>query len=566
MPWPLWAGSHAELPCCSPKSGLATVHITRVKVGNYNRLRDLDIEVRGHLVVVGANDVGKTSLLRMVQAVLGLSLGQLYQMFSPEDLREAGEPLIAEVVLGGFGAAERALFHREITVDSLDQAGESLVVRLEVAPDEDPEAVVVRRFFPDRGDDRPPTREQLLAFGWRYLPATRGVGSAQLDGPNSALRALLDTIDLGAEKQDLVKMLSSYNDTLGASPTLTGLRTRIAGHLSKAMPRSISAEQLAVRSGTDPAASVLGNVSMFFDRDGAFVPLSDQSDGMRQLMAMTLFDLAEDAANVIAIDEPELYLNPASQRTAAELLTRTGNQKLLVTHSPFIMQRFDPRQVVAIGPDGAARQLPADKLTTIDKLRARWWSTRLLEALSARSVILVEGIADRILVEAVDRALNIGLDRLGAVVFEIDGADKFEHVFKFLGPDGFNVRLLGLVDQDAQAKWVGKFHGKPEDVLGTRIWVSDPDLEGQYCTALGGVEVAQILIDAGVCRDQALLQSAAVSDLPLLTPEAVAAFCRKNSNKVEAAVAVGQALTADTAARVTPIANLLNALAAGSSL
>ncbi|HEV2637186.1 MAG TPA: AAA family ATPase [Actinocrinis sp.] len=537
------------------------MRITRIAISNYARLRDLDIRVRGHLVIVGANDVGKTSLLRVLQGTLGSSVGHLYQTFSPADLRDPGQPLIVEVTWEEFGADERALYYREITV-APDGSGKSLVIRLEIAPDEDPEAVAIRRFFPDRGDDRSPTREQLLAFGWRYLPATRGAGT-QLDGPASALRTLLDTIDLGAEKQGLVAMLEEYNDKLGTSATLTDLRERIAAHLSRAMPRTIDPAGLAVRSGADPASSVLGNVSMFFDRDGAFTALTDQSDGMRQLMAMTLFDLAQGAANVIAIDEPELYLNPASQRTAAELLTHTGNQKLLVTHSPFIMQRFEPRQVVAIGPDGAARQLPADKLTAIGKLRARWWSSRLLEALSARAVILVEGIADRILIEEADRALGIGLDRLGAVVFEIDGADKFEHVFKFLGPQGFDVRLFGLVDEDHRTKWVGQFGGRPQQVLGTKVWVCDPDLEGEYCTALGGPQVARLLIEAGVCRDQALLQCAGVGELDALTPLDVAAFCRKN--KVEAAVAVGAALDAQAAGRITPVADLLTALRAGSA-
>ena len=41
----------------------------------------------------------------------------------------------------------------------------------------------------------------------------------------------------------------------------------------------------------------------------------EQSDGVRQLMSMTLFDLAEGTANVLAIDEPEIHhTRPASGR------------------------------------------------------------------------------------------------------------------------------------------------------------------------------------------------------------------------------------------------------------
>ncbi|MCT2985396.1 AAA family ATPase [Propionibacterium freudenreichii] len=38
--------------------------LSRFKVENHERLEDFDIEVRDHLVLVGANDVGKSSLLR----------------------------------------------------------------------------------------------------------------------------------------------------------------------------------------------------------------------------------------------------------------------------------------------------------------------------------------------------------------------------------------------------------------------------------------------------------------------------------------------------------------------
>src|ERR1022692_297072 len=119
-----------------------------------------------------------------------------------------------------------------------------------------------------------------------------------------------------------------------AAAVLAELRTDVAAHLSRAMPKVISQTHLSVRTAADPTNDVLDSVSMFFERDGAHVPLSEQSDGLRQLMAMTLFDLAEGAANIIAVDEPEIHLHPSSQRTVADLFARSANQRLLVTHSP----------------------------------------------------------------------------------------------------------------------------------------------------------------------------------------------------------------------------------------
>ncbi|WP_327660902.1 MULTISPECIES: ATP-dependent nuclease [unclassified Streptomyces] len=435
----------------------------------------------------------------------------------------------------------------------------SLVLRLEVNTDQDdPENVLIRRYFPESGHNRSPTREQLAAFGWRYLPATRGSHASQLDGPSSALQVLLQALDLGPEKAELTGFLDSFNNKLDVSERISKMRTDVAAHLSKAMPKVVKEKDLSIRTATDPAESVLGNVSMFFERSGEHIPITEQSDGLRQLMSMTLFDLAQGTANVIAIDEPELHLHPSSQRTVAELFTGQQNQKILATHSPYITQRFEPSQVIAISPNGKCTQISSRKLTAVEKLQAHWWSPRLLEALTARFVIIVEGVADRIIVDAVARAMGIGLDRLGAVVFELDGANKFPHVYKMLGPDGFDVSTFSLVDENEQGVFVGAVGGRPKDVLNKRVWVSKKDLEDEYCRALTGPVAAKALVHHGVCREDALTSSCGVKSISDISAENLASFCRKN--KVPAATAIAATLNSSSAATITSVAALLGHL------
>jgi putative ATP-dependent endonuclease of the OLD family len=536
------------------------VRIGQVKVTNHSRIADLSVVIRGHAVIVGANDVGKTSLLRLLQFLLASSTGQLFQALTRADLADQDAELVVEATFTGFTDPERTLFPREISIDP-DDRSESLRVQLVVAADpDDSEAVTIRRWFPEAGHDRAPTREQLLAFGWRYLPATRSASASSVDGPDSALRALLQAIDLGAEKTRLAGLLDDFNAQLATSDRISGLRGQVSGHLSKAMPRAVTADELAVRTAADPAQDVLAGVSMFFSRDERFVPVTDQSDGLRQLMSMTLFDLAEGTANVVAIDEPELHLHPASQRTVAELLVAGGNQKILVTHSPYIIQRFEPAQVVAVSPDGTCHQIPAGKLSAVEKERANWWSPRLLEALTARRVIIVEGVSDRVIVERAARLMGISLDRLGAMVLEIDGADKFPHVYRLLGETGFCVPVLGLVDEAEKMRWHGQIGGKAATVFGTTLWASVPDLEAEYCEALTGPGGARALIAAGFCSEQAVLSACAATSLEQVTAAKLAAYCRKD--KVSAAVAVAGQLDAGTAARIRSVHGLLTALRA----
>jgi putative ATP-dependent endonuclease of OLD family len=264
-------------------------------------------------------------------------------------------------------------------------------------------------------------------------------------------------------------------------------------------------------------------------------------------------------ANMVAIDEPEIHLHPTSQRTAADLLSGKGNQKIIVTHSPYVPHRFEPSEVIAIDRHGACRQIGAAKLSRVEKVRAHWWSPRLLEALTARFVILVEGDADRVIVESVAEKLSVDLDRLGAVVVELDGADKFKNVFPILGPDGFGPTLLGLVDHKESGPWIHAFGGKPIDVVDRKVFVSAADLEDEYTRALGGPASAQALIDGGFCREQGILQASEAESVAGVSPDGVAKFVRTNG-KVDAATCIAEALTRATAEKIGSVSRLLKVL------
>lgn len=533
------------------------MRLSRMEIKNHSRIQDLDLEVRRHSVIVGANDVGKSSILRMLNLLLGASTAGLYQALAPTDLRDPGQPLIVNVWWADFMEKNRRPFPSEISIGS-DHVSEYLWVQMIVeSHPEDEEAVTVRRWFPESGHERAPSREQLEEFGWRYLRATRG--SSMMDGAHSPVRTLLAAADLGTNEEGLKVLLNQFNEQLSGNESVGQLLERVAKHLSRAMPRSVTREDFSVRSVTDPSSDVLQDVSIFLNRGDAQVSLMEQSDGVRQLMSMTLFDLAEGAAHVLAIDEPEIHLHPTSQRTAADLLSGEGNQKIIVTHSPYILHRFEPSEVIAVDRHGRCRQIGAATLSKVEKVRAHWWSPRLLEALTARFVVLVEGAADRVIVEAVAVVLGVDLDRLGAVVVELDGADKFKNVFPLLGPDGFGPTLLGLVDENESGSWVNAFGGKPRDVIDRKVFVSALDLEDEYTQALGGPATARALIEGGFCREQGVLQAAKVETLEELTPGAVAKFCRANG-KVDAATCIAGVLRTETAEKIGSVSRLLHAL------
>lgn len=531
--------------------------LTRFQITGHAVLQDLDVEVRDHLVIIGANDVGKTSILRLLNLLLGASVQQIYQGLTSVDIRDPEEPLVVQARLQGFDEDEAGQFAFAMTVE--DDEPDYVVIRLEARiPEGDADGITIERFFPDAGNRRGAARNQLQAIGWRYLPANRTNTADYMDGKNSPFRTMLNSVDVGDELQDLGSLLNQFNDKLEANYALQQLRQEIAAHLSRSIPRTYTEDSLAIRTSADPAQEPLQDVTIFLKEGEQLHGLAEQSDGMRQLMALTFFDLAQAAANIVAVDEPEIHLHPSSQRTVATLFAESAKQRLIVTHSPYVVQRFEPKHVLVIDPDSRARQIDAANFTVVEKEMLHWWSPQLLEGLTSKRILFVEGLADRIIVEDAARVMGLSLDRLGVSVFVLDGADKFAHVLKVIGRDGFDLNTCGLCDEDREASWSGRLGVKPKKMAEAGFFVARSDLEHEYVRAIGAQTVAAELIAQKMCREDGLLQSSGVANLGELTDEQLAHFLvRDESRKVPAARMVGPMLNADHVQASPALAGLL---------
>ena len=219
--------------------------LSQIRITGHAVLADLDVPVREHLVIVGGNDVGKTSIVRLLHQLLGASTQQLYQSLRPEHIREGADTLIVEARLEDLAEDEAGQFPFQMSI----REGEPdyLLLRLEVSRVEgDAESVLIDRYFPDSGNRRQPTRDQLTVIGWQYLPADRSNSADYMEGKRSAFRMMLNSVDVGEDRNVLEVLLESFNEKLADNAALQSLRGEIAGHLSRAVPRSYDADGLTI--------------------------------------------------------------------------------------------------------------------------------------------------------------------------------------------------------------------------------------------------------------------------------------------------------------------------------
>jgi putative ATP-dependent endonuclease of OLD family len=182
-------------------------------------LSDLDIEVRKHHVLVGPNDVGKSSLLRCLNLLLGASTAQLYSWLVPDDLKDPNQSLIIEADLEEFDADQEALFPDEISVDAT--TGKKALTVKPAATFDTNQTLTVERTAPDGGTGRQLSRKQIAGIGWQ-MPGAMGLSHDLRADRRSHLDDILQAVDLGAELATFDALATQFEDALKNSTTLDG--------------------------------------------------------------------------------------------------------------------------------------------------------------------------------------------------------------------------------------------------------------------------------------------------------------------------------------------------------
>jgi hypothetical protein len=127
-------------------------------------------------------------------------------------------------------------------------------------------------------------------------------------------------------------------------------------------------------------------------------------------------------------------------------------------------------------------------------------SRRHLQSFSARAVVLVEGVSDRVALEALAERRGRDLEAEGVAIVPIGGAQAIGNFLDVFGPRGLDVRLAGLCDAPEERHFrrgleragLGSDLTRAEmERLGFYVCVAN--LEDELIRALGTASVEQII-------------------------------------------------------------------------
>lgn len=301
------------------------------------------------------------------------------------------------------------------------------------------------------------TRDHKRLCGFVFLRALR-TGTRALSLQRGSL---LDTVlrlgggGLNEMWLQTLRRLQKLDPAIGEIEQLKVVRTEIRNRMSRFVGLAKD-EKATAFFASDLTREHLRDVVRFFvaSEESAFLlPFQRLGTGTVNVLVFALLtfiaELKQKRSVIFAMEEPEIALPPHTQRRVAEFVLREMGQAIVTSHSPYIIEEFEPEGIVMLNRtgDGTLRGVPVDTQRVKPKT-FKVQRRQFAEAILGRGVLVVEGGTEAAVFPAISRALEAALGRekydhldlAGVTVFDAGGdgmLPAYGPIFKALGKPAF---------------------------------------------------------------------------------------------------------------------------------
>jgi putative ATP-dependent endonuclease of OLD family len=456
------------------------------------------VHLAGHTLLVGGNNVGKSTVCEALDLVLGPERLYRRPVIDEHDfhcgryLDGDKEPIEVriEAVLTDLPQEAELRFHRHLrrwddgTRDFADQGAGGpadgdgsqkrwalpvvFIGRYDKAEDD----FVGNTFFdhpiePPEADEAAELalgagrklfgREHKRLCGFVFLRTLR-TGSRALSLQRGSL---LDTVlrlggtGLADMWQDTLDRLQGLAPPIGEVPQLKQIRTDIRERMARFVPLADGDDATAFFASELTRENLREVVRLFIAAEpvGHSVPFARLGTGSINLLVFALLtviaELKEKQSVIFAMEEPEIALPPHTQRRVSRFVLTEMGQAIVTSHSPYVIEQFEPQDIVILSrkADGMLEGAPID----LGDFKTKSFKTerrQFAEAILGRGVLVVEGASEAALFPEASTILEndlgaeayMHLDFAGVSLFAADSetaVPKYGPVFKALNKAAF---------------------------------------------------------------------------------------------------------------------------------
>ncbi len=318
------------------------------------------------------------------------------------------------------------------------------------------------------------TRSHKRLCGFVFLRTLRTGTRALSLQRGSLLDTVLKLASEGAAEmwRETLAALEELDPAIGDIAQLNQIRAEIRARMARFVNLA-GGEDVTAFFASDLTREHLREVVRLFIavRPGEhLLPFNRLGTGSINLLVFALLtfiaDLKGNKSVIFAMEEPEVALPPHTQRRIAKFVLGEMGQCIVTSHSPYIIEQFDPSQIVILDRDNAGKLTGTPIDGTQVKLKGlRAERRQFAEAVLSRAVLVVEGSTEAALFAAASTVMEgsrppqryTHLDLAGVTVFAANGdGDVPRHgpIFAALGKKafGFYDKQATPLGADARAK------------------------------------------------------------------------------------------------------------------
>ncbi|WP_082713423.1 ATP-dependent nuclease [Sporosarcina koreensis] len=433
------------------------VFIEELRIRNYKCYESADVKLQNSTLLLGANNVGKTSLLEALELCFTpyKKISEELIFLKKDEVLSREKSILLDVLISPIGDSFDDTWHEffgdfVVEGESKDFVALRTIIKYSAAKGEYELDRKALNAWPESDDvvsftdfnSHSVKREVIEAIPVFYLDAKRDIVS-EMNDRFSYWGKLVKDIKLSDDDlKDMEILLNDINDQIiGNSDVLKHLRDKL-NDISKVVNSSNNRVEI------NPVSRKIKDLDKgmevrFSDSHSESFAISNQGMGTRSWTAFLtlsayiewkIIDMEREGRPyhpLLLLEEPEAHLHPQAQRKIYRQMQELTGQKVISTHSPIIAAQVNLDEIVHIYKKGESSSINYINLeglgdTDVRKIKEEVIKTRG-DILFADTLILCEGeTEDQVLPEFFKEYYGLEPFELGTNILGVGGAGKYK--------------------------------------------------------------------------------------------------------------------------------------------